>query len=335
MTEGKATTPRRFWSTANEFGFTFNWGYISRKATAYFTSGLLPRRPRGLDRRLPTLGTGRLRVDGLPQRATSIRTTSSGPGGLLLNWNNRSAPGFMHGDDEPYGSVQRVELFDQWPKHARITDNVGIMNRAATEDVRSLVWPVVSRVLHTGPAPSARDQQVVDILDDWVGRDAPRLDANGDGALRRARAGDHGPALAADRRRRHVAACSEASLADLNACAGLGSSSGESYVDKDLRTLLGEAGAGSLQPLLLRRRLSGRRAGARSGARSIRPPTSSPASSASPTRRSGRDRRPAPASSPGCCRTRSRRPTGRPSSRCSSCSATAIDRGRGREEILR
>ena len=58
MTEGKATTPRRFWSIANEFGFTFNWGYISRKATSYFSSGLLPRRPRGLDRRLPTLGTG-------------------------------------------------------------------------------------------------------------------------------------------------------------------------------------------------------------------------------------------------------------------------------------
>ena len=58
MTDGKATTPRRFWSIANEFGFTFNWGYISRKATAYFSSGLLPRRPRGLDRRLPTLGTG-------------------------------------------------------------------------------------------------------------------------------------------------------------------------------------------------------------------------------------------------------------------------------------
>ena len=38
-----------------------------------------------------------------------------GPGGLLLNWNNRSAPGFMHGDDEPYGSVQRVENFDRFP----------------------------------------------------------------------------------------------------------------------------------------------------------------------------------------------------------------------------
>ena len=54
------------------------------------------------------------------------------------------------------------------------------MNRAATQDVRSPVWPVVSRVLHMSTAPSPRDQQVVDILDDWVNRDAPRLDADAD-----------------------------------------------------------------------------------------------------------------------------------------------------------
>ena len=37
----------------------------------------------------------------------------------------------MHGDDEPYGSVQRVENFDKWPAKLVITDNVGITNRAA------------------------------------------------------------------------------------------------------------------------------------------------------------------------------------------------------------
>src|SRR6185295_11911541 len=155
MTDGKATTPRRFWNIANEFGFTFNWGYISRKATSYFSSGRFPTRPRGLDRRLPTLGTGQYEWNGFLSEGQHPHDTN-GPHGLLLNWNNRSAPWFMHGDDEPYGSVQHVELFDQWPKHARITDNVGIMNRAATEDDRALVWPIVSRVLHTGPAPSAR-----------------------------------------------------------------------------------------------------------------------------------------------------------------------------------
>ena len=58
MTEGKADTSRRFFRTANQFEFTFNWAYVSRTGTAYFSSGRLPERARGLDRRLPTLGTG-------------------------------------------------------------------------------------------------------------------------------------------------------------------------------------------------------------------------------------------------------------------------------------
>jgi acyl-homoserine lactone acylase PvdQ len=236
LTDGKASTPRRFWRAANEFGFTFNWGYTSRKATAYFSSGLLPRRARGLDRRLPTLGTGDYEWKGYLSRREHPHDVS-GPNGLLLNWNNQSAPGFMHGDDEPYGSVHRVELFDKFPRRAKITDNVGIMNRAATEDVRSPVWPIVSRVLRTGAAPSARDQQVVDILDDWVRRDAPRLDVDGDGLYDEA-----GPVIM-DAAWRPIADAVMTPvfgglLGDLNNVRGLGGLSGESYVDKDLRTLL-------------------------------------------------------------------------------------------------
>ena len=69
---------------------------------------------------------------------------TTGPDGLLLNWNNQSAPGFMHGDGEGTGSYHRLLLFDQWPDATRLTDVVGVMNRAATEDVRSPVWPIVS-----------------------------------------------------------------------------------------------------------------------------------------------------------------------------------------------
>jgi acyl-homoserine lactone acylase PvdQ len=236
MTGGRANTPKRFWKTANKFGFTFNWAYTSRNKTAYFSSGLLPERARGLDRRLPTLGTGKYEWKGFLSRNEHPHAVG-GPEGLLLNWNNQSAPGFMHGDDEPYGSVHRVELFDQWPRLARITDNVGIMNRAATEDVRAPVWPIVSEVLSSGPAPSARDEQVLALLDDWVGRDAPRLDADLDTTYDEA-----GPTIM-DRTWRPIAeAVMEprfgALLDDLNNVRSLGGLSGESYVDKDLRTLL-------------------------------------------------------------------------------------------------
>ncbi len=180
MTEGKADTPEHFWQAANQFGFTFNWGYASRTDTAYFSSGLLPVRAPGLDRRLPTNGTGDYEWRGFLSESQHPHS-KAGPNGLLLNWNNQSAPGFMHGDDEPYGSVQRVELFDKYPSRVKLADDVSVMNRAATEDVRSPVWPVVSQVLRGGPAPNALDAKVVDLLDDWVSRDAPVLDADNSG----------------------------------------------------------------------------------------------------------------------------------------------------------
>ena len=238
MTEGRASNPSLFWQTANEFGFTFNWAYASRQSTAYFSSGLLPRRPRGLDRRLPTLGTGQYEWLGYLSERQHPHDVS-GPGGLLLNWNNQSAPGFMHGDDEPYGSVQRVENFDQWPADPRITDVVGIMNRAATEDVRSSAWPVISRALRRGRAPSARDRQVVALLDDWVERDAPRIDVDGDGKYDEA-----GPVIFDGVWRPLVDAVLSPVLGDLtddlDNVRNLDGLEGASYVDKDLRRLLGE-----------------------------------------------------------------------------------------------
>ena len=255
LTEGKATSPDRFYSAANQFGFTFNWAYVSRKATAYFSSGYLPRRAKGLDRRLPTLGTGNYEWQGFLSKLEHPHEVA-GPGGLLLNWNNKSAPGFMHGDDEAFGSVHRVELFDKFPGRVKLTDDVGVMNRAATEDVRSPVWPVVSRVLHSGPAPSARDQKVVDLLDDWVRRDAPRLDADNSGLYDEASPAIM-DALWPELARAVMGRVLGKLLPDVDSVRGLGGLAGESYVDKDLRTLLGDhvdgafnlryCGEGSLQ----------------------------------------------------------------------------------------
>jgi hypothetical protein len=238
MTEGRASTTSRFYKTANQFGFTFNWAYVSRKKTAFFSSGYLPKRPKGLDRRLLTNGDGQHEWVGFLSTKKHPHDVR-GPGGLLLNWNNRSAPGFMHGDDEPYGSVQRVELFDKYPVAVTLTDDVGIMNRAASEDVRSPVWPIVRRVLQNGTAPNARDQVVVDILDDWVDRDAPRLDANTDTYY-----DEPGPVIM-DALWRPIADAVMSPVVgslipDLDNVRNLDGLEGESYVDKDLRTLLGD-----------------------------------------------------------------------------------------------
>jgi len=236
MTDGKARTPDKFFGIANQFGFTFNWAYVSRSTTAYFTSGRLPRRAPGLDRRLPTLGTGPYDWQGYLTGPEHPHATE-GPDGLLLNWNNRSAPGFMHGDDDPYGSVHRVELFNGFAPQVLLREDVGVMNRAATEDTRAPVWPVVSQLLHTGPAPNPLDAQVLATLDDWVGRAAPRLDANNDGTY-----DDAGPTIM-DAVWHPVATAVMQPVfgpltSDLDDLQGLNGLSGESYVDKDLRTLL-------------------------------------------------------------------------------------------------
>jgi acyl-homoserine lactone acylase PvdQ len=236
MTDGAATTPQNFFDTANEFGFTFNWAYVSRDTTAYFSSGLLPARARHLDRRLPTLGTGQYDWQGFLTENQHPHDIA-GTGGLLRNWNNQSAPGFMHGDDNPYGSIHRVELFSPFPSKVHLNEDVGIMNRAATEDVRAPVWPAISHVLHTAPAPTPFDAQVLTLLDDWVAQAAPRLDADNSGQY-----DDAGPTVM-DAIWGPVAAAVMSPvfgpvLSELDAVEGLGGLSGESYVDKDLRTLL-------------------------------------------------------------------------------------------------
>jgi len=180
MTEGQAETPEDFFEIANQFGFTFNWGYANRETNAYFASGLLPERAAGLDRRLPTLGTGDYEWQGFIGQDEHPHAVSSDTG-RLLNWNNQSAPGFMHGDGNLYGSWHRVENFDQWDEDATLAEVVSIMNRAATEDTTSSVWPVVSEVLAAGEAPSPLAAEAVAMLDAWVADDAPLLDADEDG----------------------------------------------------------------------------------------------------------------------------------------------------------
>lgn len=244
MTEGEAVTPEDFWRIANQFGFTFNWGYVSRTNVAYFSSGLLPVRAPGLDRRLPTLGTGAYEWQGFLEEDAHPHS-AEGPSGRLLNWNNQSAPGFMHGDDNPYGSVHRVELFDQFPDRVDLAGVVGVMNRSATEDVRSPAWPTVSEVLRGGEAPSTLAGEVVDFMDAWVAEDAPRLDADDNGDYDSA-----GPTIMDELWRPLVEAAMRPvfgdlveDLNDIRSLGGSGSSSGNtgsSLIDKDLRTLLGQ-----------------------------------------------------------------------------------------------
>jgi acyl-homoserine lactone acylase PvdQ len=242
MTEGDAATQEDFFEVANQFGFTFNWGYANREGIGYFASGLLPERAEGLDRRLPTLGTGDYEWQGFISQDEHPHA-STHDDGRMLNWNNQSAPGFMHGDGNQYGSHHRVENFDQWPEEAELSDVVSIMNRAATEDTLSPVWAVVLEALAGGDAPSDLSTEAIAILDAWVADDAPLLDADEDGDY-----DEPGALLASEL----WGVVQQAALRPVFGTLfddgiGLRGIDESSLIDKDLRTLLGQPVEGEFQ----------------------------------------------------------------------------------------
>jgi len=57
---------------------------------------------------------------------------------------------------------------------------VGAMNAAATQDLRATLVPLVAEAMSHGTAPSARDAQMLQLLQSW---DGSRLDANLDGKI--------------------------------------------------------------------------------------------------------------------------------------------------------
>ena len=116
MTVGGGSTVNGFYKAANQFGFTFNWAYASRKHVAYFSSGKLPIRAKGTNKLLPTLGTGRYDWKGFLPLARHPHAVDP-ESGLILNWNNKPAPGWQAGEDNlSYGSVHRVEAFYHFPQ---------------------------------------------------------------------------------------------------------------------------------------------------------------------------------------------------------------------------
>jgi acyl-homoserine lactone acylase PvdQ len=177
-------SPQQFFQAVNHFGTTFNWPYIDSKHIAYFSSGRLPIMAPGTDPSLPTLGTGKYDWRGwlpLNRHPHMIEPRSD----ILTNWNNKPAPGWgAASDNYGYGAVHRVQLYRGFTKGMHENNDVSIMNRAATEDLRVIeVWPIIRRVLNGGPAPTKLAAQAADLIDRWRKQGASRIDLNLDGRI--------------------------------------------------------------------------------------------------------------------------------------------------------
>lgn len=256
LNENKVTGPQSFFDTASKLETTFNVHYADDRNIAYFSSGLLPKRAPGVDPSLPTLGTGR--YDWRGWLSAEAHPHGANPEGTwrILNWNNKPARDWGAADSNwGQGSVQRVQLFRGFPARSRLNDVASVMNRAATQDLRTVFnWPVIARVLARGTAPSPLARQAADLITAWGRRGAARLDTNLDGKI-----DDPGAAVmdaAYDRIARAVLGGVlgdqlTSDFADLNGISNDANPGGSSYgggwysyVDKDLRTLLGDRVAG-------------------------------------------------------------------------------------------
>jgi acyl-homoserine lactone acylase PvdQ len=182
---GVVHSPQTFIKATSKIDFVFNWFYADNKHIAMFSSGRLPKRAPGVDPRLATLGTGQFDWRGFltpKQHPQAIDPKD----GIIVNWNNKPARGFTSADNEwgTWGSAERAELFTGFKRSNRLEDVVGVMNKAATQDARAvLVWPTIAKVLATGPAPDARSQQAADLVTAWANAGGSRLDKDGDGKI--------------------------------------------------------------------------------------------------------------------------------------------------------
>jgi acyl-homoserine lactone acylase PvdQ len=180
LAHGQVHNIHQFFHAASQTPQTFNSFYMDDKNIGVFTSGLIPIRPSNVDPALPIDGRGKEEWHG----TVSFKNHPQGinpPSGEIVNWNNRPEAGYEAPDDNwSLGAVQRVDLLLHNLGHgnnltpARI---VSAMNEAATQDVREMTFePVLSKLLHGGHAPNARDARMLALLDAWHRHGGSRLD---------------------------------------------------------------------------------------------------------------------------------------------------------------
>jgi acyl-homoserine lactone acylase PvdQ len=249
LTYGRVRSPQDFARAAALTPQTFNAFYADDDEVSMFTTGRLPVRHPNVDSGLPTKGDGRHEWRGyLPSRRHAQEIKRSG---VLVNWNNKPAQGWVNGDTEWfYGSVQRNELLERnlntRAKHD-LASVTGAMNAGATQDPRAIdLLPTLSAVLRGSAAPSPRAQAMLDQLDAWRAAGGNRLDVDLDGKI------DH-PGVAvmdaawpklADAAMSPVLGPQLEQFASIEGRFDLPPSGmfggWQHYVDKDLRTLLGQ-----------------------------------------------------------------------------------------------
>ncbi len=250
LTFGQVKTPAQLNAAAALTPQTFNSLLVTKKDIAYYTSGRLPIRPKGVNPDLPTDGQGKYEWQGyLP--SSRHPQDANPPSGMLVNWNNEAAPGWPASDERvSQGPEDRVRLLTtELARHRKHTIEtvLSAANAGATQDPRGkLAWPIIRAVLKKGKAPSPLAAKLVAVLDRWSAGGASWRDGNVDGTI-------DAPGVpvmqaiwipladAAMCQRLTAAGCRalRERQGEQNAPPGGQSSGWQNYLDKDLRRVLG------------------------------------------------------------------------------------------------
>jgi len=252
LTYGQVKNAKSFVDAVKQSPQTFNSFYASKTESAFYTSGAMPMRKKGVSGDLPVDGSsGKYGWSG--ELASSKHPQVINPSsGLIINWNNKPAKDFPAGDDRfgAEGGLQRTLMLEkEVARNSKLslTDVLSAENAGATGDVRAITfWPTLKRMLDKGKAPSATATNAVAALDAWNKAGGSRVDADLDGNV------DNPGAAIMDAAWRGITTAGMCSRLTARGCKTLetriprheptGQYSGwHQYMDKDFRRLLGKS----------------------------------------------------------------------------------------------
>ncbi|MFC4561306.1 penicillin acylase family protein [Nocardiopsis mangrovi] len=183
---GAITSAAAFQQAAMDIGYAFNWHYADDEDIAFINSGANPVRTEGTNPNMPIDAASAAGWSGWDPATNGADYTpledhpNSVNDDYYVNWNNKPAAGYTSG--YATGSVHRGDLLDGRVSalidegHAFTTASLAqVMAEAGSTDLRGeQVLPRLLRVLDSGPVDDPETAAAADALRDWLADGAPR-----------------------------------------------------------------------------------------------------------------------------------------------------------------
>ncbi|WP_155055448.1 penicillin acylase family protein [Streptomyces blattellae] len=187
---GYVDSPQTFQSAVQNINYTFNWFYVDSEHTAYYNSGDNPVRATGVDAEFPVWAQPAYEWRNWDPATNTADYTppSQHPNSIdqdyYVSWNNKQAEDYTTaswGD----GSVHRGNLLEDRVK--KLVDEGGVTRASLTKamadaglaDLRAEnVLPDLLKVLNSSPVTDATAKSAVDRLSAWVSAGAKRTETS-------------------------------------------------------------------------------------------------------------------------------------------------------------